>query len=114
MAGGEALPLVGRTPKAWAPLLLGLRTGFCGSLTSFSSWNQAVVALLVTHSKWREAERSGIRVFVSELAPERTRIPLYSPVVRCIHCLPIRCIHAVLSTRCTVPYSRPEVGVLGT
>ncbi|EOD20964.1 hypothetical protein EMIHUDRAFT_450871 [Emiliania huxleyi CCMP1516] len=46
MAGGEALPLVGRTPKAWAPLLLGLRTGFCGSLTSFSSWNQAVVALL--------------------------------------------------------------------
>ncbi len=85
MAGGEALPLVGRTPKAWAPLLLGLRTGFCGSLTSFSSWNQAVVALLVTHSKWREAERSGIRVFVSELAPERatysavlTRSPLYS------------------------------------
>jgi hypothetical protein len=85
MAGGEALPLVGRTPKAWAPLLLGLRTGFCGSLTSFSSWNQAVVALLVTHSKWREAERSGIRVFVSELALERatysavlTRSPLYS------------------------------------
>jgi fluoride ion exporter CrcB/FEX len=36
----EPLPLVPKLTAAWAPLLLGLRTGFCGSLTSYSTWNQ--------------------------------------------------------------------------
>ena len=40
--------------------------------------------------------RSGIRILVSQPAPERTRIPLYSPVFRCIHCIPIHRVHAVL------------------
>jgi len=35
-------------------LLLGVRTGFCGSLTTFSSWNQDMVELLVG-GDWREA-----------------------------------------------------------
>ena len=41
--------------------------------------------------------RSGIRVHVSQLAPERTRIPPYSVVFRCMHSILLRCTHAVLS-----------------
>ena len=36
------------------------------------------------------------RVLVLLLAPERTRTQLCSPVFRCIHCILLRCIHAVL------------------
>lgn len=42
----EPLPLVPGLSASWAPLLLGLRTGFCGSLTSYSSWNQVPAQLL--------------------------------------------------------------------
>jgi len=38
--GSQPLPLLRSIPAAWAPVILGLRTGFCGSLTSYSSWNQ--------------------------------------------------------------------------
>lgn len=38
---------VGTTPEAMADdLLLGLRDGFCGALSSFSSWNSAMVNLM--------------------------------------------------------------------
>ena len=47
----ELIPLVRRTGAVWAPVLLGLRTGFCGSLTSFSSWNQSLLELLVQEAK---------------------------------------------------------------
>lgn len=37
----------GTTPEAMSDdLLLGLRDGFCGALSSFSSWNSAMVALM--------------------------------------------------------------------
>eukprot|EP00967_Tisochrysis_lutea_P144510 scaffold269916_cov32-Tisochrysis_lutea.AAC.2 len=36
----EPLPIIRGTPTTWSAILLGLRTGFCGSLTSYSSWNQ--------------------------------------------------------------------------
>ena len=47
---------------------------------------------------WAEAEvpRRGMRILVSQPAPERTRIQPYSAVLRCIHCILLRCIHAVL------------------
>lgn len=47
----ELVPLVRRTGAVWAPVLLGLRIGFCGSLTSFSSWNQSLLELLVQDAK---------------------------------------------------------------
>eukprot|EP00547_Thalassionema_nitzschioides_P005435 CAMPEP_0194202362 /NCGR_PEP_ID=MMETSP0156-20130528/2404_1 /TAXON_ID=33649 /ORGANISM="Thalassionema nitzschioides, Strain L26-B" /LENGTH=643 /DNA_ID=CAMNT_0038927833 /DNA_START=92 /DNA_END=2023 /DNA_ORIENTATION=- len=38
---------VGTTPKAMSEdLMLGLRDGFCGALSSFSSWNSSMVALI--------------------------------------------------------------------
>ena len=40
--------------------------------------------------------RSGIRVHVPQPAPERTRLPLYSPVFRCIHWTLLRCIRSLL------------------
>ena len=40
--------------------------------------------------------RSGVRIHVSQPAPERTRIPPCSAVFRCIHCPLLRCTHAVL------------------
>ena len=40
--------------------------------------------------------RSGIRLHVSQPALERTRIQPYSTVLRCVHCILLRRIHAVL------------------
>lgn len=38
---------IGTTPKAMSEdLMLGLRDGFCGALSSFSSWNSSMVALI--------------------------------------------------------------------
>ena len=68
--------------------------------------------------------RSGRRALVLQLAPERHGLrrtllrclhtPLSSHALRCIHCPPLRCLHAVLRRRCTIPSSRPHVGVLST
>ena len=42
--------------------------------------------------------RSGIRILVSQPAPERTRIPLYSPVFRCIPYSYSSCSRGALNT----------------
>jgi len=46
---------VGTTPEAMSEdLLLGLRDGFCGALSSFSSWNSSMVTL-IRHGNIQEA-----------------------------------------------------------
>jgi len=46
---------VGTTPEAMSEdLLLGLRDGFCGALSSFSSWNSSMVTL-IRHGSIQEA-----------------------------------------------------------
>ena len=58
--------------------------------------------------------RRRIRAHVPHLALERARIQPYSAVFRCSHCIRTPRIHALLCTRCTIPYSRPHVGVFTT
>lgn len=45
---GVSVPLFGRFFDGSPMLLLGMRTGLCGCLTTFSSWNQSMVRLFIT------------------------------------------------------------------
>lgn len=62
------LPLVRRCPLSLTPLVLGLRTGFCGCLTSFSSWNQDIVELFLHGDGWRDAVVAIVFGFLLPLA----------------------------------------------
>ena len=66
--------------------------------TSRTSARVAVVSCAARPGPFDSAlePRSRIRTLVSQPAPERTRIQLYSPVFRCINGILLGCIHAVL------------------
>ena len=70
-----AAGLAGRpAARVNAALLLGLRTGFCGCLTTFSSWNQAMVQLVA-------AEKDGVIIMGLKGALLGYAIGLLLPIV---------------------------------
>jgi fluoride ion exporter CrcB/FEX len=72
LAGGPAAALAALPPghglQAHAALHVGLRTGFCGSLTTFASWHLQAVGMMVGDARPTGAARGGwVAAFASLL-----------------------------------------------